>query len=127
MTTHIGKKPGTSSAPSDVTDAVPSADTRGGGHAHTIMRHRRNGCGIATNCVRIVIVNTTTDAGTQGRTSPRDDSPGTRLAELSATLLGGRGPGASDEEVTDHTRNRPWLGAVPAPVERALLSGRPNT
>jgi|KBSMisStaDraftv2_1062788.scaffolds.fasta_scaffold1366096_1 hypothetical protein len=70
-------------------------------------------------------VNTARDAGARVRTGPRDDSPdgspGTRLAELRATLLGGRGPGASDEEVTDHTRNRPWLGAVPAPVERALV------
>ncbi|OFE15058.1 hypothetical protein BA895_07990 [Humibacillus sp. DSM 29435] len=66
-------------------------------------------------------MNTTTDAGTQVRVSPRDDSPAKRLAELRATLLGGRGPGASDEEVSDHTRNRPWLGSVSAPVERALV------
>jgi len=73
----------------------------------------------------VTVVNTTTDAGTEVRTRALDDShegsPVTRLVELRATLLGGRGPGASDEEVTDHTRNRPWLGAVPAPVERALV------
>ncbi len=70
-------------------------------------------------------VNTARDAGARVRTGPRDDSPdgspGTRLAELRATLLGGRGPGASTEEVTEHTRDRSWLGAVPAPVESALV------
>jgi hypothetical protein len=62
-----------------------------------------------------------TDAGSQARTSPHGEAPAQRLVELRATLLGGRGPGASEEEVTDHTRNRSWLGAVPAPVERALV------
>lgn len=61
------------------------------------------------------------NAGSQARTSPGDSSPGSRLATLRDTLLDGRGPGASDEEVARHTRNRPWLGAVPAPVERALV------
>ncbi len=63
----------------------------------------------------------TTDAGSQARTSPPDQAPVQRLAELRATLLGGRGQGASNAEVTEHTRDRPWLGAVPAPVERALV------
>jgi hypothetical protein len=71
------------------------------------------------------VVNTTTDAGARVRTGLRDDSPdgspGKRLVELRATLLRGRGPGASDEEVADHTRHLPWLGAVPASVERALV------
>ena len=70
-------------------------------------------------------VNTARDAGARVRTGPRDDpsddSPGKRLVELRATLLGGRGPGASTEEVTEHTRDRSWLGAVPAPVESALV------
>ena len=70
-------------------------------------------------------MNTTTDAGTEVRTRALDDShegsPVTRLVELRATVLGGRGPGASTEEVTEHTRDRSWLGAVPAPVERALV------
>ena len=69
-------------------------------------------------------MNTTTDAGTEVRTRALDDShegsPVTRLVELRATVLGGRGPGASTEEVTEHTRDRSWLGAVPAPVESAL-------
>lgn len=80
---------------------------------------------MATNCVSMNSVNTTTDAGgevrTRGHDDSREDSPVTRLVELRATLLSGRGPGASTEEVTEHTRNRAWLGAVPAPVERALV------
>ncbi len=63
----------------------------------------------------------TIDDGSQTHTSPPDLAPVQRVAELRATLLGGRGQGASDAEVTEHTRNRPWLGAVPAPVERALV------
>ena len=70
-------------------------------------------------------VNTARNAGTEVGTRALEDSdegsPGTRLVELRATLLGGRGPGASTEEVTEHTRDRSWLGAVPAPVERALV------
>ncbi len=69
-------------------------------------------------------VNTTTDTGSQARTRPHDEAPVQCLAELRATLLGGRGPGASNEEVTEHTRDPPWLGAVPAPVERALVARR---
>ena len=69
----------------------------------------------------MTFVNTTVDAASLVLTSLRDESPVTRLAQLRATLLGGRGPGASDEEVTGHTRDRPWLGSLPAPVERALV------
>lgn len=69
----------------------------------------------------MIVVYVTPDAGAQTRTRPRDDSPVARLVELRATLLGGRGPGATTQEVADHTRNRPWLGAVPAPIERALV------
>ena len=70
-------------------------------------------------------VNTAKNAGTEVGTRALEDSdegsPGARLVELRATLLGGRGPGASTEEVTEHTRDRSWLGAVPAPVESALV------
>ncbi len=57
------------------------------------------------------------DVGSQARTGLPDLAPDQRLTDLRATLLGGRGPGASSEEVTEHTRNRPWLGAVPALVD----------
>lgn len=66
-------------------------------------------------------MNTTMDAGSEIRTSTSGQAPVRRLTELRTTLLGGRGPGASDEEVAGHTRNRVWLGAAPAPVERALV------
>lgn len=45
-----------------------------------------------------------------------------RVARMRATLLGGRGPGASTQEIADHTRDRTWLDAVPAPVEPALVA-----
>ncbi|MEP7370207.1 MAG: hypothetical protein ABI662_11160 [Dermatophilaceae bacterium] len=61
------------------------------------------------------------DSGSVIRTSPSDEAPIQRLAMLRATLLDGRGPGASDGEVASHTRDRPWLSALPAPVERAQL------
>lgn len=61
------------------------------------------------------------DAGSEIRTSTSGQAPVRRLTELRTTLLGGRGPGASDEEVADHTRDRSWLGAVPVWVERALV------
>ncbi|MGI8882323.1 MAG: hypothetical protein ACR2KJ_17780 [Jatrophihabitans sp.] len=48
--------------------------------------------------------------------------PSDRIAQLRAALLTGRGPGASEQEIAEHTRNRPLLGAVPAPVERALVA-----
>lgn len=35
------------------------------------------------------------------------------------SVAGGRA--ASNEEITEHTCDRFWLGAVPAPVERALV------
>ena len=44
-----------------------------------------------------------------------------RVAQLRDTLLTGRGPGAGDREIAEHTRDRPLLGAVPPPVERALV------
>lgn len=47
---------------------------------------------------------------------------GRELARLRGRLLKGRGPGASEAEVARHTRDRPALGAVPPPVERALTS-----
>lgn len=51
-----------------------------------------------------------------------EHEPSARIAQLRATLLTGRGPGASEQEISEHTRNRPALGAVPAPVERALVA-----
>ena len=65
--------------------------------------------------------NAGTEVGTRALEDSDEGSPGARLVELRATLLGGRGPGASTEEVTEHTRDRSWLGAVPAPVESALV------
>jgi hypothetical protein len=50
------------------------------------------------------------------------DGPSARLARLRADLLHGRGPGASVQEVAEHTRDRPFLGAVPPPVERSLVA-----
>ncbi len=54
----------------------------------------------------------------------RDNGPeaSARLAYLRAALLTGRGPGASAQEIAEHTRDRALLGAVPAPVERALAA-----
>jgi len=45
-----------------------------------------------------------------------------RVARLRAALLTGRGPGASDQEIAEHARDRALLGAVPAPIERALVA-----
>ena len=45
-----------------------------------------------------------------------------RVKQLRGALLTGRGPGASEKEIAEHTRDRPLLGAVPAPVERALVA-----
>ena len=36
-----------------------------------------------------------------------------------AQLLAGRGPGASPQEITAHTRDRPRLGGHPTPQQRA--------
>lgn len=53
-----------------------------------------------------------------------DRPPDERLAQLRTSLLSGRGPGASEQEIAEHTRNRPMLGSVPASVERAVASGQ---
>ncbi len=45
-----------------------------------------------------------------------------RVEQLRGALLAGRGPGASEQEIAEHTRDRPLLGAVPPPVERALVA-----
>lgn len=45
-----------------------------------------------------------------------------RVEQLRGALLTGRGPGASEKEIAEHTRDRPLLGAVPPPVERALVA-----
>lgn len=85
-------------------------------------QHKRNDCVAAMICERIELVNVTIDAGLAVRTGTVDLAPSQRLSALRTTLLGGRGPGASTEEVTAHTRDRPLLGAVPASVERALVA-----
>ncbi|HEU5037524.1 MAG TPA: hypothetical protein VFT70_10995 [Nocardioides sp.] len=54
----------------------------------------------------------------------QEPDPSDRIALLRASLLGGRGPGASEQEVVDHTRNRPMLGAMTPPLERALVAGQ---
>jgi hypothetical protein len=46
------------------------------------------------------------------------------LTRLRTGLLAGRGPGASEAEILRHTRDRPALGAVPPPVERAITAGQ---
>ena len=43
-----------------------------------------------------------------------------RVEQLRGALLTGRGPGASEKEIAEHTRDRPWLDAVAPPAERAL-------
>lgn len=45
-----------------------------------------------------------------------------RVAQLRAALLTGRGPGAPDREIAEHTRDRALLGVVPAQIERALVA-----
>lgn len=54
--------------------------------------------------------------------SVAENDASARVAQLRAGLLTGRGPGASEQEIAEHTRERPLLGAVPAPVERALVT-----
>lgn len=49
-------------------------------------------------------------------------NPSALVQQLREALLTGRGPGASQQEIAGHTRDRPWLGAVPPPVERALVA-----
>lgn len=53
-----------------------------------------------------------------------DRRPDERLVQLRTSLLSGRGPGASEQEIAEHTRNRPMLGSVPAAVERAAAAGQ---
>jgi hypothetical protein len=45
--------------------------------------------------------------------------PQARIAELRERLLAGRGPGASEKEIADNTRNRLLLTARPATPEEA--------
>ncbi|MDN5764711.1 MAG: hypothetical protein L0H96_02145 [Humibacillus sp.] len=121
MTTHIGKKLGTNPLllmPPTRRRRTTVCERLTGAHqfiAYAQQLRIRNELWEDRN------VKATMNAGSQARTHPGGDSPVTRLATLQHTLMGGRGPGASDEEVAGHTRDRPWLGAVPAPVERALV------
>lgn len=45
-----------------------------------------------------------------------------RIAALRRQVLGGRGPGASSEELSVHMHERVMLGAVPAILERELVA-----
>lgn len=47
-----------------------------------------------------------------------------RVAALRDQLLGGRGPGASREELAANMHDRVMLGAIPAMVERELVARR---
>lgn len=49
--------------------------------------------------------------------SPTASAPRQELAHLRTVLLAGRGPGASAQEVAAHTRDRRWLGELPASRE----------
>jgi hypothetical protein len=44
------------------------------------------------------------------------------IAAARAQLLAGRGPGASPQEITAHTRARPRLGGYPTPQQREQLT-----
>ena len=62
-------------------------------------------------------------AKTGGATSHAESqNASARVAQLRGALLTGRGPGATEKEIAEHTRDRPLLGAVPPPVERALVT-----
>lgn len=45
-----------------------------------------------------------------------------RIQQARAGLLSGRGPGASPDEITRWQRDRPLLGARPAPAERQRVA-----
>ncbi len=47
-----------------------------------------------------------------------------RINALRDRLLGGRGPGASSEELATNMRDRVMLGAIPAMVEREMVARR---
>ncbi|MGH3232304.1 MAG: hypothetical protein ACRDOH_03420, partial [Streptosporangiaceae bacterium] len=45
-----------------------------------------------------------------------------RIQQIRAGLLGGRGPAAAPDEITRWQRDRPLLGARPAPAERQAVA-----
>jgi hypothetical protein len=54
-------------------------------------------------------------------------SPQAAIEAARAQLLGGRGPGASPQEITAHTRARPRLGGYPIPQRREQLAANTAT
>lgn len=46
------------------------------------------------------------------------------VARLRERVLGGRGPGAGDDELAAHQRDRDLLGALPPATERALVAAQ---
>jgi hypothetical protein len=44
------------------------------------------------------------------------------IALLRARVLGGRGPGADEDELAAHQRDRELLGALPPATERAIAA-----
>lgn len=52
----------------------------------------------------------------------RGPDPRDRIVRLRAALLSGRGAGASEHEVLEHTRNRSLLGAASPALERAQVA-----
>lgn len=53
---------------------------------------------------------------------PGDPDPQPRVERARARLLGGRGPGASSDEILRHTRARPRLADQPTPQYRAAVT-----
>ncbi len=52
---------------------------------------------------------------------PEVGEPDAEIERLRRRLLGGRGPGASERELTVFMHNRPTLGALPTMIERELV------
>lgn len=48
--------------------------------------------------------------------------PQAAIEKARADLLGGRGPGANEQEITRHTRTRAWLGGQPTAQQRERLA-----
>lgn len=56
------------------------------------------------------------------RCSGPPPSAQTAIKAARAQLLAGRGPGASPQEITAHTRARPRIGGYPTPQQREQLA-----
>ncbi|MGH3852277.1 MAG: hypothetical protein ACRDR6_02010 [Pseudonocardiaceae bacterium] len=48
----------------------------------------------------------------------------TAIKQARARLLGGRGPGASDQEIDQHTRSRAYIAGQPTAQRREALARR---